>query len=225
VNEPGTVTAKRWTSRPLRAWSRLRMATRSASDFAIALREARAIAKGMWCRVYYRLRGTRFQAGRNLRVEGRLVIRGPGTVIFGDNVRVGMTVTPWTHDADAVISIGSDSFINGAAFGCQRAIHIGKRAIIGKASIMDTDFHSVEIDRHRPGAPVRVAPVTLGDNVWIGAQAGILPGTAIGCNSVVGFGAVCTGVFPSNVVIAGNPAKVIRSLESAAPDTPERPAI
>ena len=196
-------------------WSRLTLATRSMRDFGVAIREARAIVKGEWCRAYYRLRGIRFHAGRNLRVDGRLIIRGPGTVIFGDDVRVGMTVTPWTYDADAVISIGSDSFINGTGFGCQRAIRIGARAILGRASIMDTDFHSVEIDRHRPDAPVRVAPVTLEDNVWVGAQAGILPGTSIGRNSVVGFGAVCAGTFPANVVIGGNPAKVIKTLTSA----------
>jgi acetyltransferase-like isoleucine patch superfamily enzyme len=77
---------------------------------------------------------------------------------------------------------------------------------------MDTDFHSVRIDRHDPTAPVRVAAIVLEDNVWVGAQAGILPGTRIGANSVVGFGAVCAGVFPENVVIAGNPAKVVKRL-------------
>ena len=123
-----------------------------------------------------------------------------------------MTVTPWTYASDSLISVGNDSFINGTSFGCYREIRVGERAILGQARIMDSDFHSIEIDRHRPDAPVRVAPVILEDNVWIGAQAGILPGTRIGQNSVVGFGAVCAGVFPANVVIAGNPAKVIRTL-------------
>jgi acetyltransferase-like isoleucine patch superfamily enzyme len=158
------------------------------------------------------MRGVRFRAGRNLRIDGRLVLRGPGTVILGDNVRIGMTVTPWTYSPDAVISIGSDSFINGTSFGCHREIRIGARAILARASIMDTDFHSVEVDRHHADAPVRVAPVIIADNVWVGAQAGILPGTHIGQNSVVGFGAVCAGEFPANVVIAGNPAKVIKTL-------------
>jgi acetyltransferase-like isoleucine patch superfamily enzyme len=176
------------------------------------MREGRAILKGLWCRAWFRLRGVRFRAGRNLRIDGRLVIRGPGRVIFGDNVRVGMTVTPWTYASDSLISVGNDSFINGTSFGCYREIRVGERAILGQAHIMDTDFHSVEIDRHRPDAPVRVAPVVLEDNVWIGAQVGILPGTRIGENSVVGFGAVCADVFPANVVIAGNPAKVIRTL-------------
>jgi len=121
-----------------------------------------------------------------------------------------MTVTPWTYAAEATIEIGGDSFVNGTSFGCQKEIRIGPRAILGRSTIMDTDFHSLGVDRHHPDALVRVAPVVLEENVWIGAQVGILPGTKIGRNSVVGFGAVCAGVFPANVVIAGNPAKVIR---------------
>ena len=190
----------------------LALLARALREPRVASREARAILKGLWCRVWYPLRRVRFRAGRNLRISGRLIIRGPGTVVFGDNVRVGMTVTPWTYAADAVITIGSDSFINGTSFGCQREIRVGARAILGRASIMDTDFHSVGVDRHRPDAPVRVAPVILGDNVWVAAQAGLLPGTRIGENSVVGFGAICAGVFPDNAVIAGNPAKVIKRL-------------
>ena len=133
-------------------------------------------------------------------------------MIVGDNVRVGMTVTPWTYAPDAVIAIGDDSFVNGTSFACRREIRIGNRAILGRSSIMDTDFHSVGADRHNPDAPIRVAPIILEDNVWVAAQAGILPGTRIGRNSVVGFGAVCAGVFPDNAVIAGNPAKVIKRL-------------
>jgi maltose O-acetyltransferase len=53
--------------------------------------------------------------------------------------------------------------------------------------------------------------------VWIGAHAGILPGTRIGKNSVVGFGAVCSGEFPANVIIAGNPARVLRAIPGAEP--------
>lgn len=192
------------------------MARRSIAQPRISAREARALVRGAWCRVTCRVRGVRFEAGRNLRIDGKLSIRGPGRVIFGDNVRVGMTVTPWTYTPEATIEIGSDSFVNGTSFGCRQEIRIGRRAILGRASIMDTDFHSLSVDRHDPHAPVRVAPVVLEENVWIGAQVGVLPGTKIGRNSVVGFGAVCAGVFPDNVVIGGNPARVIRGLAAAS---------
>jgi acetyltransferase-like isoleucine patch superfamily enzyme len=186
--------------------------TRAVRQPHVAMREGWAIAKGLWYRSWYSLRGRRFKAGRNLRIDGRLILRGPGTVVLGDNVRIGMTVTPWTYTPDAVITIGDDSFVNGTSFACAREIRIGHRAILGRSSIMDTDFHSIRADRHRPESPIRVAPVELADNVWVAAQVGILPGTRIGTNSVVGFGAVCAGVYPDNVVIAGNPAKVIKTL-------------
>ena len=192
--------------------STLTLLTRALREPRVALREGRAILKGLWCRAWWRIWRRPFRAGRNLRIDGRLILRGPGTVILGDNVRIGMTVTPWTYAADAVITIGDDSFVNGTSFGCVREIRVGCRAILGRSSIMDTDFHSVRADRHDPTAPIRVAPVVLEDNVWVSAQAGILPGTRIGANSVVGFGAVCIGVFPANVVIAGNPAKVVKRL-------------
>jgi acetyltransferase-like isoleucine patch superfamily enzyme len=185
---------------------------RALREPRVALREGRAIAKGLWFRMWCRIMHRQFKAGRNLRIDGRLVLRGPGAVILGDNVRIGMTVTPWTYASDAVIRIGDDSFVNGTSFGCVREVRIGCRAILGRSSIMDTDFHSVAANRHDPAAPVRVAPVVLEDNVWVGAQAGILPGTRIGANSVVGFGAVCAGMFPANVVIAGNPARVVGTL-------------
>jgi acetyltransferase-like isoleucine patch superfamily enzyme len=199
------------TDRPVLR-SALTLLARARREPGVAVREGRAIIRGWWYRVWCRILRRRFKAGRNLRIDGRLVVRGPGAVVLGDNVRIGMTVTPWTYAADAVITIGNDSFVNGTSFACAREVRIGCRAILGRSSIMDTDFHSVRIDRHDRSAPIRVAPVILEDNVWIGAQAGILPGTRIGANSIVGFGAVCAGVFPSNVVIAGNPAKVIKRL-------------
>ena len=55
-------------------------------------------------------------------------------------------------------------------------------------------------------------PVTIGDNVWIGAGAIILPGTSVGANSVIGAGSVVTKDIPENVVAAGNPCKVIRQI-------------
>ncbi len=57
------------------------------------------------------------------------------------------------------------------------------------------------------------APITVGDNVWIGGGAILLPGVSLGDNVVVGAGSVVTKSFPENVVIAGNPARVIRTIE------------
>lgn len=173
---------------------------------------ARALLRGHWYRLWYAMTGVRFTVGRNFRVEGKLTVRGPGRVIFGDDVTIGMHVTPWTHHPDAVITIGNRCYLNGTRFGCVREIRIGDFGILAESHILDSNFHSTAVDRHSPTAPVRVAPVTIERNVWIAASAGILPGTRIGKNSVVGFGSVCCGEYPADSVISGNPARVVRSL-------------
>jgi maltose O-acetyltransferase len=184
---------------------------------------ALALARGQWLKWWLPLRGVRFESGKNLRVFGRLRVRGPGRVIFGDNVRIDMTVSPWTHDPGAVIRVGDGTFLNGTRFGCARLIEVGARSILADARIMDTDFHSIHRERHEDGAPVRVAPVRLEANVWVSAQAGILPGTTIGQNSVVGFGAVCAGEYPADSIIAGNPARPIRRIPEAPVEVDRQP--
>ena len=180
-----------------------------------AVRALSVRARGWRCKAWCRFRGIRLETGRNFRISGRLVIRGPGRVVFGDDVLIDGTVTPWTYSEDAVIRVGSGSYVNGTRFGCRQEIHIGDAAILGDARVMDTDFHSTLRNRHDPDAPIRVAPVHIADNVWIAAAVGILPGTTIGANSVVGFGAVCAGEYPADVIIAGNPAVVIRPIPSS----------
>lgn len=56
------------------------------------------------------------------------------------------------------------------------------------------------------------APITLGDNVWLGGGVIVLPGVTIGDNTVVGAGAVVTKDLPANVVAVGNPARVVKEI-------------
>jgi len=186
---------------------------RAMRNPGVALLHLRALMKGYFYKVWLPLRGVQFSAGRNFRVSGALKVRGPGRVVFGDNVTVDMLVTPYTHSPDAVIRVGNHCFLNGARFGCRELIDVGDDCILADARLMDTNFHSTRADRHSPAAPIRTRPIILARNVWVGAQDGILPGTTIGENSVVGFGAVCSGAYPANVLIAGNPAVVVRPIE------------
>ncbi len=183
-----------------------------------------ALFKGHLCRLSCRIRGVRFHAGANFRVFGRLIVRGPGEVVLGDNVLVNGVATPWTYTREARIVVGDNVILGPARFGCVREIVIGRDCLLGKAVIMDTDFHSARADRRSEAAPVRVLPVRIGNNVWIGENAGILPGTTIGDNSVVGYGAVCMRDFPANVIILGNPAKVAAPLPPADNGAAVRPS-
>src|SRR5688572_7264427 len=87
--------------------------SRALRQPGLAISVAMAIGRGMFYKVWYHLRGVRFIAGRNFRVFGRLKLNGPGSVVFGDNVMVGMLVTPFTHHVDATITVGNHCFLNG----------------------------------------------------------------------------------------------------------------
>ena len=56
-------------------------------------------------------------------------------------------------------------------------------------------------------------PITIGNNVWIGGSAIVTPGVTVGDNVVIAAGAVVTKSFPDNVVVGGNPARIIKTIE------------
>ena len=179
-----------------------------------------AMLKGYWYRATLRLLGRRFRAGSRFRVFGRLSVRGPGEVVFGDNVATWGRVNAWTYSADARIVAGDNVMMSGTRFACARDIRVGRDSILADASIYDTDFHSTRADRRSAKAPIRIAPVEIGENVWVAAGAILLPGTTIGANSVVGAAAVCMRSFPANKVILGNPAKVAMPIPSVGGPAP-----
>ena len=71
--------------------------------------------------------------------------------------------------------------------------------------------HGLEPDRRGDNIP---APIHVGENVWIGSHATILPGVTIGENAIVAAGAVVTKDVPADTVVAGVPARPIRKLDS-----------
>lgn len=123
----------------------------------------------------------------------------------------------------AKLTIGRNVGISGGDICARTQITIGEGTLIGaNVVICDTDFHPLD-SHHRAGKPVPeplpMDRVQIGKNVFIGTRAIILKGSTIGDNSVIGAGAVVKGNFPSGVTIAGNPARVIRSISFAdAPD-------
>ncbi len=80
--------------------------------------------------------------------------------------------------------------------------------------IFDNDFHPIEVEARNidDKDAIRTREVVIGKDCFIGCNALILKGTKIGDGSVVGAGSVVCGEFPSGVVIAGNPARVIKTL-------------
>jgi acetyltransferase-like isoleucine patch superfamily enzyme len=80
--------------------------------------------------------------------------------------------------------------------------------------MFDTDFHNIDpVLRHDPDAPAESAPINLTENVWVAGQTAILKGVTIGKNSIVAYRAVVTKDVPDNVIVAGNPAKIVKYLD------------
>ena len=110
------------------------------------------------------------------------------------------------------IHVGDGFFAN---YGCVMLdvceIRIGKNCLIAPQVGIYTAAHPLDcatrIDHLEFGKPV-----TIGDHCWIGGHATILPGVTLGDNVVVGAGAVVTKSFGSNVLLAGNPARVVKTL-------------
>ena len=164
--------------------------------------EYRQRAKARWS-----LRRTS-AVGRRAVVLGRPIVDATDLVI-GDDFKV------WSGHRKTLLSgwgrlrIGDRVFINcGSVLISVLEITIGDDvALANEVYVMDSNSHGVE------GRPHVEAPVRIGDGTWVGARAMILPGVTIGKRVVVAAGAVVTRDVPDDVLVAGNPARVVRPLE------------
>ncbi|ONK11492.1 sugar O-acetyltransferase [Streptomyces sp. MP131-18] len=125
----------------------------------------------------------------------------------------GTEVRPPFHvDYGHHITIGPRTFVNfGAVFLDVAPITIGADVQIGPNVQLLTPTHPVEPEPRREKWEA-AAPITIGDNVWLGGGVIVCPGVTIGENTVVGAGAVVTKDLPPGVVAVGNPARVTRGV-------------
>jgi len=119
---------------------------------------------------------------------------------------------PLFVDYGSYISIGARTFANYGLVALDVArITIGEDVQIGPNVQLLTPTHPVDPEPRR--AKYEAAkPIVIGNNVWLGGGAIVLPGVTIGENSVIGAGSVVTKDIPADVVAAGNPARVVRKL-------------
>jgi acetyltransferase-like isoleucine patch superfamily enzyme len=186
---------------------------RAREDPRLAIEVGMALARGQYYRLLFRLRGQRVVIGSGFQVTGKLDIRGPGTVIFGDRCQVISSrlapTTPFTHAPEAVIRFGDEVLLTGTRLGCQHKIEVGNRTGLADCRVMDTDFHRPDArEGRRYDTSGGAKPILIGQNVWVGAGAMVLKGVKIGDNAVVGAGSVVIGNVPPDAVVFGNPARV-----------------
>ena len=125
-------------------------------------------------------------------------------------------------------TVGDFTMLNGVLIMSEELIEIGSYCMMSwNVGIADSDFHPLDPAQRlqdalalapyyekRPERPtLKTAPVRIRNNVWVGMGAVILKGVEIGENSVVAAGAIVTKSVPANVVVAGNPAVVVKQLE------------
>lgn len=132
--------------------------------------------------------------------------------ILGKTGNVVRVETPFYCDYGVNIEVGENFFSNyGLIILDVNKVKIGKNCMIAPNVGIYSATHPIRAEERYNGVELGF-PITIGDNCWIGGGAVICPGVTLGDNVVVGAGSVVTKSFKSNVVIAGNPAKIIREL-------------
>lgn len=122
-------------------------------------------------------------------------------------------ISPFFCDYGYNISIGENFFMNMNCVILDGAkVTFGDNVFIAPGCGFYTAGHPLDSERRNRGLEY-ARPITVGNNVWIGAQVCVLPGVTIGDNTVIGAGSVVTKSMPANVLAAGNPCRVIRKIE------------
>ena len=116
----------------------------------------------------------------------------------------------------AKIIIGEDCGLSGTVICSAISVELGNNCLIGAdVVITDTDFHSINPENRRyerRKEKINHRRIRIGNNVFIGTKSIIMKNVEIGDNSVIGAGSVVTKSIPANVIAAGNPAVVIKTL-------------
>lgn len=118
------------------------------------------------------------------------------------------------QESGAKIVIGDRCSFNGASIKSKKYVELKRQCMVGSSLIVDTDYHSVEINRWDPNAKVKNKPIYIGENVWLCSQSVILKGVSIGNNSVIGLGTIVRQSVPENVVVIGNPQQIVKKLDT-----------
>ncbi|WP_022942749.1 sugar O-acetyltransferase [Psychromonas hadalis] len=120
---------------------------------------------------------------------------------------------PFYCDMGSNIFLGEGGFINyGVTILDIAPVTIGQYVLIAPNVVIGTVAHPVDLsERVKPYACAE--PITLGNNVWLGAGCIVLGGVTIGDRSVIGAGSIVTKDIPSDVIAVGNPCRVIKKIE------------
>lgn len=128
-------------------------------------------------------------------VKGEFVITAPFYCDYGSNITIGNNFYT-NHNC---------TILDGAR------VTFGDNVFIAPNCVFSTAGHAIDSEQRTKGLEIAL-PITVGDNVWIGANVSVLPGVSIGNNAIIGAGSVVNKDIPDGVIAAGVPCKVIRKI-------------
>lgn len=168
------------------------------------------------------------EVGRKLVIYGtpHILSRSRGSILIGDNLTLNSTQRSnpiglnhcciiRTLTPEARIKVGDNVGMSGSTLLARDKIIIGDNVLLGaNCTITDSEHHSLNVNDRISGKSdsILTRPVSIGDNVWLGMNVIVLKGVSIGDNTIIGAGSVVNKSLPSNVIAAGNPAKIIKEL-------------
>lgn len=125
---------------------------------------------------------------------------------------------PFFCDYGYNIEIGENFYANMNCIILDEAkVVFGNNVFIASGCGFYTAEHPLDVEQRNKGLEY-AKPITIGNNVWIGAQCIILAGVTIGDNCIIGAGSVVTHNIPANVVAVGNPCRVLKNIEQNKKD-------
>lgn len=135
--------------------------------------------------------------------------------LFGKTGKQFCITAPFWCDYGCNIEIGENFYTNHNCVILDGAkVIFGDNVFIAPNCIFSTAGHPLDADQRNQGLEYAY-PITVGDNVWIGASVTVLPGVTIGSNTVIGAGSVVNRDIPGGVVAVGNPCRVLRKITEA----------
>jgi acetyltransferase-like isoleucine patch superfamily enzyme len=154
--------------------------------------------------------------------QQKTIITGEGVVYIGKDCNFGFKYGGFHKKGlieiqpryeNAVIKIGNNVATNNNIFICAaKNIEIGDNTLIGQnVTLMDFEAHGIHPNKRRVIG--EIGSIKIGNNVWIGNNVTILKNSEVGDNTIVATGAVVAGKFPSNIIIGGVPAKIIKAID------------
>lgn len=158
---------------------------------SIELGTGKVIINASWCDM------NPFYTLFSMKANSRFIAHGSFSIYSDADISV---------NENATLEVGSGFVNHGARIHCFNRITIGNHVFIGDdVAIRDSDGHEI-IGSGRPMS----MPITIGDDVWIGAKVTIVKGVTIGEGAVVAAGAVVTKDVPAHTLVAGVPARVVK---------------